>query len=54
MYEKYLPLSDMQGRLLDQLELSTKVKNHIEFKYFVRGAYWLQIENEVPLKWIKN
>lgn len=44
---------DMQGRLLDQLELTTKV-NYIEFKHFARGAYWLQIENEVPLKWIKN
>lgn len=44
---------DMQGRLLDQLELSTKV-NYIEFIHFSRGAYWLQIENEVPLKWIKN
>ena len=46
---KDLYIYDMQGRLLDQLELLTKV-NYIEFIHFARGAYWLQIDNEVPLK----
>jgi hypothetical protein len=50
---KKVHIYDMQGRLLDQLELSTKL-NYIEFTHYARGAYWLQIDNEVPLKWIKN
>ncbi|MBM3916147.1 MAG: T9SS type A sorting domain-containing protein, partial [Sphingomonadales bacterium] len=44
---------DMQGRLLTKLDLTAK-KSQIEMNNFARGAYWLQIDNEVPVKWMKN
>jgi hypothetical protein len=50
---KQAKIYDMQGRLLEVLMLEKK-NNQIEVTNFARGAYWLQIEDEVPLKWIKN
>ena len=43
----------MQGRLLEVLMLEKK-NNQIEVTNFARGAYWLKIDDEVPVKWIKN
>lgn len=50
---KQAKIYDMQGRLLEVLMLEKK-NNQIEVTNFTRGAYWLKIDDAVPVKWIKN